>query len=218
MWADVGKHSSAAESGEKREEPVWSEGCGWSGDRHSYGAMEWKRVSRGSMEVEIAKADDSLPSFECDCEEKVEKGMATHSSILAWRIPWTEEPGGLQSTGSRRVGHDWATNMQGEKEYQGQYQKETMLKEQEKLDHGAVLLAQPCSKKSPDTAKHRHSGPVHRIWSQVSRAQNKTLALPLACSLSFPTFGVEQWWSKTLPTSVQFSRSVMSNSLWPHEP
>ena len=33
--------------------------------------------------------------------------MATHSSILAWRIPWTEEPGGLQSTGSQRVGHDW---------------------------------------------------------------------------------------------------------------
>ena len=36
----------------------------------------------------------------------LEKEMATHSSILAWRIPWTEEPGGLQSTGSQRVGHD----------------------------------------------------------------------------------------------------------------
>ena len=35
--------------------------------------------------------------------------MASHPSILAWRIPWTEEPGGLQSTGSQRVGHDWAT-------------------------------------------------------------------------------------------------------------
>ena len=34
------------------------------------------------------------------------KGMAIHSSILAWRIPWTEEPGGLQSTGLQRVGHD----------------------------------------------------------------------------------------------------------------
>ena len=37
--------------------------------------------------------------------------MATHSSILAWRIPWTEEPGGLQSTESQRVGHDWATSL-----------------------------------------------------------------------------------------------------------
>ena len=34
--------------------------------------------------------------------------MATHSSILAWRIPWTEKPGGLQSIGSQRVGHDWS--------------------------------------------------------------------------------------------------------------
>ena len=39
-------------------------------------------------------------------EDLLEKEMATHSSILAWRIPWTEEPGGLQSTGSQRGGHD----------------------------------------------------------------------------------------------------------------
>ena len=39
-------------------------------------------------------------------EDPLEKGMATHSSILAWRIPWTEEPGGLRSMGSQRVGHD----------------------------------------------------------------------------------------------------------------
>ena len=39
-------------------------------------------------------------------EDPLEKEMATHSSILAWRIPWMEEPGGLQSTGSQRVGHD----------------------------------------------------------------------------------------------------------------
>ena len=38
-------------------------------------------------------------------EDPLEKGMATHSSILAWRIPWTEEPGGLKSMVSQRVGH-----------------------------------------------------------------------------------------------------------------
>ena len=43
-------------------------------------------------------------------EDPLEEEMATHSSILAWRIPWTEEPGGLQSMGSHRVGHDWVTN------------------------------------------------------------------------------------------------------------
>ena len=39
-------------------------------------------------------------------EDPLEKEMATHSSILAWKIPWTEEPGGLQSKGSQKVGHD----------------------------------------------------------------------------------------------------------------
>ena len=41
-----------------------------------------------------------------DLEDPLEKGMATHSSILAWRFPWIEEPGRLQSKGSQRVGHD----------------------------------------------------------------------------------------------------------------
>ena len=44
-------------------------------------------------------------------EDLLEKEMATHSSILAWRIPWTEEPGRLQSMGSQRVGHDWVTSL-----------------------------------------------------------------------------------------------------------
>ena len=39
-------------------------------------------------------------------EGPLEEGMATRSSVLAWRVPWTEEPGGLQFTGSHRVGHD----------------------------------------------------------------------------------------------------------------
>ena len=43
-------------------------------------------------------------------EDPLEKGMATHSSILAWRIPWTEKPGELQFMGLQRVRHDWATN------------------------------------------------------------------------------------------------------------
>ena len=43
-------------------------------------------------------------------EDSLEKGMATHSSIPAWRIPWTEEPGGLQFMGSQRVRHNWASN------------------------------------------------------------------------------------------------------------
>ena len=48
--------------------------------------------------------ETQVPSL--DWEDLLEKEMATHSSILAWKISWTEEPGGLQSMGSQRVGHD----------------------------------------------------------------------------------------------------------------
>ena len=44
-------------------------------------------------------------------EDPLEKEMATHSSILAWRISWTEEPGGLQSRELQRAGHNWATSL-----------------------------------------------------------------------------------------------------------
>ena len=50
-------------------------------------------------------------------EDSLEKGMATHSSNLAWGIPWPKEPGGLQSMGSQRVGHDWVANIH---KFQGQ--------------------------------------------------------------------------------------------------
>ena len=60
----------------------------------------------------IAQSVKSLPAMQetqvqsLGWEDPVEKEMATHSSTLAWRIPWTEEPGGLQSTGLQNVGHD----------------------------------------------------------------------------------------------------------------
>ena len=48
-------------------------------------------------------------------EDPLDKEMATHSSILAWEIPWTEEPAGLQSMGSQRLGHNLAAKQQQEK-------------------------------------------------------------------------------------------------------
>ena len=50
-----------------------------------------------------------------DWEDLLEKAMETHSSIFAWEIPWTEEPGRLQSMGLQRVGRDLATKQQSEK-------------------------------------------------------------------------------------------------------
>ena len=61
---------------------------------------------RGSL---VAQTVKNPPVQSLGWEDPPEKGMVTHSSILAWRIPWTEEPGGLQSMALQRVGHDWAT-------------------------------------------------------------------------------------------------------------
>ena len=60
----------------------------------------------------VAQLVKNLPAMETPVqllgqEDPLEEGMASHSSILAWRIPWTEDPGGLQSMGSQRVRHDW---------------------------------------------------------------------------------------------------------------
>ena len=63
-------------------------------------------------------------------EDPLEKEMATHSSILAWRIPWTEEPDRLQSTGSQRIGHDWATSLSlSSPNYDSRGDQGTLLKE-----------------------------------------------------------------------------------------
>ena len=61
----------------------------------------------GGSEVKASAFKKGRPGFDpWVWKIPLGKEMATHSSILAWRIPWTEEPGGLQSTGSQRVGHD----------------------------------------------------------------------------------------------------------------
>ena len=52
----------------------------------------------------LANAGDAVQSL--GWEDPLKEEMATHCSILVWNIPWTEEPGGVQSTGSQRVGHD----------------------------------------------------------------------------------------------------------------
>ena len=72
---------------------------------------------RESLEVSlVAQMVKNPPAMQktwvqsLDQEDALKKGMAAHSSILAWRIPWTEKPGGLQSMGLQRVGHDCETN------------------------------------------------------------------------------------------------------------
>ena len=69
-------------------------------NKYTYGGF------RGGSVVKSLPAMQETQVRPLGYEDPLEEGMATHSSILAWRIPWTEEPGGLQSIGLHRVGHD----------------------------------------------------------------------------------------------------------------
>ena len=63
--------------------------------------MEWTSLVAQMVKNLPARQETWVPSL--GGEDPLEKGLATHSSILAWKIPWTEEPGGLQSIGSQRI-------------------------------------------------------------------------------------------------------------------
>ena len=75
----------------------------------------WATPLQYSWTSLLAQMVNNLPAmretwvWSLGLEDLLEEGIETNSSICAWRIPWTEEPGGLQSMGSQRVRHDWAT-------------------------------------------------------------------------------------------------------------
>ena len=85
--------------------------------------MAWRNPLEARKCKEIDTLVKNLPAMQETLvqslyrEDPLEKGMATHSSILAWRIPWTEEPGVLQSMGSHRVRRDLVTKQQLEIAY-----------------------------------------------------------------------------------------------------
>ena len=72
---------------------------GIAGSYGSSGASWWLSGKESACDARAARDIDSIP----ESEDPLEEDMATHSSVLAWRIPWTEEPGGLQVIGSQRV-------------------------------------------------------------------------------------------------------------------
>ena len=79
--------------------------------------MNWNNLSESEGASLVAQTVKNLPTmwetgvWSLGREDPLEKGMATYSSVLAWEIPWTVEPGGLQSMESQRLRHDWVTNM-----------------------------------------------------------------------------------------------------------
>ena len=87
-------------------------GVGWNdvhGFRLSFGDNALDLRFPGSSDGKESACNAGDPGSIPGSARSPEKGMATHSSILAWRIPWTEKPGGLQTMGSQTVGHDGMT-------------------------------------------------------------------------------------------------------------
>ena len=86
----------------------WSGSLGAQNRQGEGGHLAWSEVTRGFPGGSVVKNPPAVQETWVPTlgqEETLEKGMATHSSILPWRMPWTEEPGGLQSSGSQGVGH-----------------------------------------------------------------------------------------------------------------
>ena len=85
--------------------PGWLQSIGLQRMGHN-----WSDLTRSGKEPTCQCRRHERFKFDPWVEDPLEKEMATHSSILNWEIPWTEEPSGLQSIGSQRVGHNWAAN------------------------------------------------------------------------------------------------------------
>ena len=79
-------------------------------DKTYFNRLSWDHASLIAQIVKNLPVMWKTQVWSLGWEDPLEMGMATHSSILTWKIPWTEEPGGVRSIGSERVGHDWAAN------------------------------------------------------------------------------------------------------------
>ena len=103
--------SAGKESACSTGDPSSIPGLGWSpGEGIGYPLQySWAPLVAQLVKTPPAMWETLVQSL--DWKDPLEEGMATHSSILAWRIPWTEAPGGIETTGSQRVGHDWVTKL-----------------------------------------------------------------------------------------------------------
>ena len=107
--------------------PCWKVGCGWVKEEKQLGVhmrrlrelgeirprWNWERPSSWSLWSVVKHLSTTWETRvrSLGREDPLKKEMATHSSTLAWKIPWMEEPGGLQSMGSGKVRHDWVTSL-----------------------------------------------------------------------------------------------------------
>ena len=121
----------------------------------------------------------------------LEKAMATHSSTLPWKIPWTEEPGGLQSMGSLRVRHDWKT-----------FTSYFHALEKEMATHSSVLAWRIPGTGEPDGLPSVGSHRVRHDWSNLAAAA-AYCSQSLSCVRLFATLWTVAYQA---PPSMGFSR------------
>ena len=142
-------------------------------------------------------------------EDPLGKEMATHSSTLAWKIPWTEKPGGLQSMGSQRVGHDWATSLyhvpcpgldttdgKAKQTDSGLWGSGTVNKAPQvwNISHLAVLLVADI-RSAPSSTDSIHSPSLPGML--ITQPKGRSPKLPPA--IHYPTFSSKgAFWSQTL--------------------
>ena len=169
-------------------------------------------------------------------ETPLEKGMAIHSSILAWRIPWTEEPGRLQSMWLQRVGHNWATNTftfqkigtcekrttkgSKKKKKKAALMSSEQKRQQQTLGNSPVLVIRPYipeSRKAPisqmEKEQLRLSGNTkYSFWvsvSSVSCYNKPTLTSPTTQGANYsPDAGERSSKTSLLPWEVQADRGT----------
>ena len=122
-------------------------------------------------------------------EDPLEKEMATHSSILAWRIPWTEEPDGLQSMWSQRVRNNWVTN--------------TFRAFQEVIKVTWVICMRPWSNKIDVPIRGRNSKNVHTQRKTYLRTQSEDIYHPAPWA-----------WLPSLQNCEKINLLFRSPSLW----
>ena len=128
--------------------------------------------------------------------------IATHSSTLAWKIPWTEEPGGLQSMGSQRVGQDWLTSLS----------LSTFMHWRRKWQPTPVFLPRESQGQEPGGLLSMGSHRVGHAWSDLAAAaaelyKNLLLLLWWLCCCSYFAFALS--WEMNGILKTDFSKNAI---------
>ena len=131
-------------------------------------------------------------------EDPLEKEMATHSSTLAWRIPWREEPGRLRSMGSQRVRHDWGTSFLHFTEQRTSFPQQVLLKLFQ-----AICCPQPSHKRDCGWKFFRHEW---HVWVSPTGKETWILSLDVSLCLQCPLSSLIAV-GKTSKTMVNSSES-----------